>query len=84
MITQRLLSEELTKNAAELAQRVTGEAPLIVRNRLSPEAMGQQIRALKFGPDMVHIVNVPNNGSVPTPSSTGAENLTMRIRASYN
>ena len=26
----------------------------------------------------------PNNGSVPTPRSAGAENRTMRIRASYN
>jgi len=64
MITKRLLSEELTKNAADLAQRACGEAPLIVREKFSPEAMGHQIRALKFGPDMVHIVNVPNNGAI--------------------
>jgi len=64
MITEKLLSEELTKNAADLVKRATGEAPLILREKLSPEAMGQQIRALMFGPDMVHIVNVPNNGAV--------------------
>lgn len=64
MITEKLLGEELMKSAAELAQRASGEAPLIIRERLSPEAMGQQIRALKFGPDMVHIVNVPNEGAV--------------------
>jgi alpha-galactosidase/6-phospho-beta-glucosidase family protein len=64
MISEKMLSEELTKNADELAKRASGEAPLILRDKLSPEAMGQQIRALKFGPDITHIVNVPNNGSV--------------------
>jgi len=65
MITERLLSEELTKNAADLARRASGQAPLIIKTKLSPEAMGHQIRALTQGPDMVHIVNVPNNGTIP-------------------
>lgn len=64
MITEKLLSEELTKNAADLAKRASGEAPLILREKLSPEAMGNQIRALLFGPDIVHIANIPNNGAV--------------------
>jgi len=64
MITEKLLSNELTKKAADLAKRATGEAPLILRKKLSPEAMGQQIRALSYGPDMVHVVNIPNEGAV--------------------
>jgi len=64
MITERLLGEELTKNAADLEKRARGDAPLIFRKKLSPEAMGHQIRALTQGPDMVHIVNVPNNGTI--------------------
>jgi len=64
MITKNLLSEELTKSAADLSKRAEGEAQLVIRPRLSPESMGKQIRALKFGPDMVHIVNVPNNGAI--------------------
>lgn len=64
MITEKLLSEELTKNAQDLAKRASGESPLFLRTKLSPEAMGQQIRALRFGPDMVQIANVPNQGAV--------------------
>ena len=64
MITEKLLSEELTKNAADLSKRACGNAPLILREKLSPEAMGHQIRALNLGPDIVHVANVPNNGAV--------------------
>lgn len=65
MITEKLLSEELTKNAADLSKRARGDAPLILRKTLSPEAMGHQIRALTLGRDIVHVVNVPNQGAVP-------------------
>lgn len=65
MIDNKLLSEELTKNASELKARATGELPLFLKTKLSPEAMGHQIRALTQGPDMVHVVNVPNRGAVP-------------------
>ena len=65
MITEKLLGEELTRNAQDLAKRAAGESPLFLRTKLSPEAMGQQIRALRFGPDMVQIANVPNEGAVP-------------------
>lgn len=64
MIDSKLLSEELTIRASELAARASGEAPLIIREKISPEAMGQQIRALTQGPDKVHIVNVPNQGAI--------------------
>jgi alpha-galactosidase len=64
MIEAKLLSEELTVKASELAARVDGTAPLIVLEKHTPEAMGHQIRALTQGPDMVHIVNVPNQGAI--------------------
>lgn len=65
MITEKLLSNELSKNAADLSKRASGEAELFLNTKLSPEAMGHQIRALLMGPDIVHIVNVPNNGTIP-------------------
>ncbi len=64
MISEKLLNNELTRKAADLAKRASGEAPLILREKPSPEAMGEQIRALRFGPDRVHVVNVPNEGAV--------------------
>ena len=64
MIKKNLLSAELTTGASKLAQRASGEIPLILPKLLSPEAMGLQIRSLLLGPDKVHIVNIPNNGAV--------------------
>jgi len=65
MISEKLLSEELTRGAAELKARAEGSKPLYIPKHLTPEAMGQQIKALKFGPDIVHVVNIPNEGAIP-------------------
>ncbi len=65
MITGGKLSEELSKSASEIQQRAEGTKPLILPKELSPEAMGQQIRALKFGPDLIHPVNLTNHGAIP-------------------
>ena len=37
----------------------------IPRPRRSPEAMGAQIRAMAFGPPIIHYVNTTNRGAVP-------------------
>lgn len=65
MITENLLSGELVKGAADLGKRASGDAPLVIPERISPEAMGHQVAALLKGPDIVHVVNLPNNGAVP-------------------
>jgi len=65
MITENLLGAELSKGATELEQRATGKVPLAIYEGVSPEAMGRQIIALTQGPDIVHVVNVPNEGAVP-------------------
>ena len=65
MISENLLSEELTRGAAELTARADGSKPLYIPKHLTPEAMGQQIKALKMGPDIVHVVNIPNEGAIP-------------------
>ena len=65
MISENLLSEELTRGAAELKARAEGSKPLYIPKHLTPEAMGQQIKALKMGPDIVHVVNIPNEGAIP-------------------
>jgi len=64
MITQGLVSEELTQKASDLKARASGETPLIIPKTMSPEAMGLQIKSLKLGPDKLHIVNVPNQGAI--------------------
>lgn len=64
MISKNLLAAELTKGASKIRERASGEAPLNIPEDMSPEAMGEQIRALSFGPDKVHVLNVPNNGTV--------------------
>lgn len=64
MIAESKLSEELTKNASELLSRAKGSSPLLISDRQTPEAMGRQIQALKFGPDLLHVVNTRNDGAV--------------------
>lgn len=64
MISKNLLSDELTKGASALAKRASGEDPLNIHEETSPEAMGQQIKSLIYGPDKLHVVNLPNRGAV--------------------
>jgi alpha-galactosidase len=65
MISENLLSEELTRGAAQLQARAEGTKPLYIPKHVTPEAMGQQIKALTQGPDIVHVVNIPNEGAIP-------------------
>lgn len=69
MITGNLLSAELSKDASDLGKRASGDAPLIIPKEVSPEAMGHQITALLKGSDIVHVVNLPNEGAVPNAPS---------------
>jgi alpha-galactosidase len=64
MIAEGKLTEELTKEASEIRARAAGDSPLLLPELQSPEAMGRQIEALKFGPDMLHVVNTRNDGAV--------------------
>ncbi|MCX6969984.1 MAG: hypothetical protein NTV93_07495 [Verrucomicrobia bacterium] len=64
MIAEGKLTEELTKEASELRARAEGSVPLLLPEGQTPEAMGRQIRALKFGPDLLHVVNTRNDGAV--------------------
>jgi len=65
MISEKMLDKELSTKAASFARRASGEEPLDLPGISTPEAMGRQIRALTFGPDMPHLVNVPNAGAIP-------------------
>ena len=64
MIAEGKLTEELTREASEIRARAAGDSPLLLPELQSPEAMGRQIEALKFGPDMLHVVNTRNDGAV--------------------
>ncbi len=65
MIRENRLKLELSKEPDALALKAAGRKPVRIPQTLSPEAMGQQVRALEFGPGKLHVVNVPNRGAVP-------------------
>jgi len=65
MITQGALAREISDEPDDLELKVAGKKEVWLPTESTPEAMGRQIKALAFGPDMVHYVNVPNRGAVP-------------------
>jgi len=48
-----------------LSKQISGEEPVQIPKRLSPEAMGKLMAAMSLNQQDTHIVNIPNNGSVP-------------------
>lgn len=48
-----------------LGKQVSGEEPIQVPSSLSPEAIGKLIADMSLNKRQEHIVNIPNNGSVP-------------------
>ncbi len=64
MIRANALAAELSKEPRAIELKAAGKKPIELPKENSPEAMGRQIKALAFGPDMVHYVNVPNRGAV--------------------
>ena len=65
MIRDNTMKRELSKEPAEIVLKAAGKKPVYIPETLSPEAMGQQIRAMVYGPEKIHIVNLPNQGAVP-------------------
>lgn len=61
--------EEGRKNREDiwgrLSKQANGEEPIKIPTKLSPEAMGTLITAMSLNQRETHIVNIPNNGSVP-------------------
>jgi len=64
-IEEGRLARELSKEPTDLELRAKGLKPPVVPDRVSPESMGEQIRALALGREKIHYVNVPNQGAVP-------------------
>jgi len=64
-IREGRLARELSKAPDDLELRAKGLKPPRIPEHLSPESMGQQIRAMALGQDKVHYVNTPNRGAVP-------------------
>jgi alpha-galactosidase/6-phospho-beta-glucosidase family protein len=48
-----------------LSKQINGEKPINVTENLSPEAIGKLIADMSMNRHDIHIVNIPNNGSVP-------------------
>jgi len=65
MITEGALAREISDEPDDLQLKVEGKKEVWLPKENTPEAMGQQIKSLAFGPDMIHYVNVPNCGAVP-------------------
>ena len=55
---------EIVHKPTELELRARGEVPPRIPEQLSPESMGQQVRAMALGQEMIHYVNTPNRGAV--------------------
>lgn len=64
MIRENTLATELSKEPRDIELKAAGKKPIELPQENSPEAMGMQIKALAFGPDMVHYVNLPNRGAI--------------------
>ncbi len=65
MIRENRLQRELHRTPSTVALVAAGQQEVKLPQTLSPEAMGQQLRALRFGPGKLHVVNIPNQGAVP-------------------
>ena len=67
MIRENQLSAELNSSPAKMRLKAQGKHPVWLPDpkQPTPENMGQQIRALRYGPAMMHTLNVPNRGAVP-------------------
>lgn len=64
MIEERLLQQELNKDAHRLRDKADGKVEIEVEREGSPEAMGHQIASLSQGPSINHFVNIPNEGAI--------------------
>jgi alpha-galactosidase len=49
----------------KMLRQANGEEPIQIPKRLSPEAIGKLIATISLNRRETHIVNIPNNGSVP-------------------
>jgi len=58
-------ARDADKTHDELRLRAEGTLPPLAPDTLSPEAMGEQIRAVVLGHERLHYVNAPNEGAVP-------------------
>jgi len=67
MIRDNQLQAELNSSPAKMRLKAEGKAPVWLPDpkEPTPENMGQQIRALRYGPAMMHTLNIPNRGAVP-------------------
>lgn len=65
MISQRLLKREISNEPEAIVLKAAGKQEIKIPEKLSPEAMGSQIRSMLYGPEKIHIVNIPNRGAVP-------------------
>jgi alpha-galactosidase/6-phospho-beta-glucosidase family protein len=67
MIADNKLKAELNSAPAKMRLKAQGKHPVWLPDpkQPTPENMGQQIRALHFGPAMMHTLNIPNCGAVP-------------------
>jgi alpha-galactosidase len=67
MIRDNRLKAELNSAPAKMRLKAAGKHPVWLPDpkQPTPENMGQQIRALRFGPAMMHTINVANRGAVP-------------------
>jgi len=64
-IRRNRLSREISKQPEEIELKAAGKKEPWIPDTISPEAMGLQIKAMTYGPQKIHFVNVPNARAVP-------------------
>ena len=65
IISDNMIKREISNEPDDIVLKASGKKPVYIPEKLSPEAMGQQIRSMMFGPERIHVVNIPNRGAVP-------------------
>lgn len=64
-ILQNLPKKEINRQPEDIKLKAAGKKDIWLPDKHSPEAMGQQIKAMAFGPEKLHVVNTVNRNAVP-------------------
>ncbi len=67
MINGNMLKKEINKGPDDINLKAAGKKDVWLpkENETTPESMGEQLRALAFGHQKLHLVNTPNHNAVP-------------------
>jgi len=67
MIDKNWITREINKEPDDMELKAAGKKDIWLpeKNETTPESMGGQIKAMAFGPGILHFVNTPNCNAIP-------------------